>query len=196
MHPSEQISKRARLSKATGGVMRRELLKNPVKSRLIKKAKTLFLAAEQGEDGAQSALAMLLFDYSEILHEESTCMSIIASLKEPMFASAQFSFGRLFYCADGEERNFTTARQWFELGAEHGDSFAIYALGMIYFEGHGVERDLSETMKWFKMLQAKGSVRGDRVCRSIENNNLLPHDLRQEWLVINRFIVNEGGAPF
>ena len=47
------------------------------------------------------------------------------------------------------ERNYTTARVYWEVSASQGHSASQFYLGMLYFSGNGVEQDYTTAQQYF-----------------------------------------------
>ena len=47
------------------------------------------------------------------------------------------------------DKNFTTARMYWELSGKQGHSASLYSLGMLYFNGNGVEQDYAVAKQYF-----------------------------------------------
>ena len=56
-------------------------------------------------------------------------------------ANAQYNMGVLYDEGYGVERNYETARGWYEKAAAQGYAKAEHNLGILYQEGHGVPAD-------------------------------------------------------
>lgn len=72
--------------------------------------------------------------------------------------AAQYELGLRYYEGRGVERNYTTAREWYEKAAAQGHAAAQYYLGLIYFRGYGVERNLITTSGWWERAASQGDA--------------------------------------
>jgi len=59
--------------------------------------------------------------------------------------------GLAFYKGVGEEKNFKTAKTWFEKAAKKGHAAAQYNLGIMSYLGQGTEQDYLRASEWFRM---------------------------------------------
>ena len=72
-------------------------------------------------------------------------------------AVAQNSLGVAYHNADGVERDYVKAYEWYERSAEQGNDFAQLNLGVLYYYGYGVEKSNSKAFEWFKKSAMQGN---------------------------------------
>ena len=63
-------------------------------------------------------------------------------------AEAQYNLGLMYYNGEDVEKDFPTAKYWFEKSAEQGNAEAQYKLGDIYYNGQGGKRDHTQEFHW------------------------------------------------
>ena len=71
-------------------------------------------------------------------------------------ANAQYNMGVLYDEGYGVERNYETARGWYEKAAAQGYAKAEHNLGILYQEGHGVPADDAKAADWFRQAAEHG----------------------------------------
>ena len=64
-------------------------------------------------------------------------------------ASAQNSLGCAYYNADGVERDYDKAMEWYLKAAAQGEKYAESNIGILYRYGCGREKDLKTALTWF-----------------------------------------------
>lgn len=74
-------------------------------------------------------------------------------------ASAQYTFGRLYFEGLGIPQDYQEAAKWFRLAAAQKDAGAQLFLGMLYYQGRGVSQDKYEAEKWFRLAATQGNSR-------------------------------------
>ena len=71
-------------------------------------------------------------------------------------AAAQYELGVLYSNGEGVKRDYTKAKEYFELAAAQNYANAQFALGYFYAHAKGVEEDNDKARKYFKLAAAQG----------------------------------------
>lgn len=71
-------------------------------------------------------------------------------------ALAQNSLGCAYHNADGVERDYGKAKEWYEKSAAQGNMYAQSNLGVLYKYGLGVEKNLSKAFEWYMKSAIQG----------------------------------------
>ena len=58
----------------------------------------------------------------------------------------------------GAEEDYRKALEYFQKGADLGDTVSLYALGELYFLGEGVEQDYGKAMEYYQMAADAGDA--------------------------------------
>lgn len=64
-------------------------------------------------------------------------------------ASAMNSLGCAYHNADGVERDYAKAMQWYKQAAEKGEPYAMCNIAVLYRYGKGVEKNLESAFRWY-----------------------------------------------
>lgn len=112
-----------------------------------------FRAAEQGNAGAQDALASCYFLGYGVEHSYSEAAKWFRKAAEQGYASAQNSLGNCYAFGWGVKQDYAEAAKWYRKAAEQGNVYAQKALGNCYAFGWGVAKNNSEAEKWYRKAQ-------------------------------------------
>jgi len=78
-------------------------------------------------------------------------------------AGAQNDLGCAYHNGDGVERNYSTARLWYEKAVENGSVLASSNLAIIYDNGFGVDKDIDKAFRY----RLKAAELGNTDCMNI-----------------------------
>ncbi|KAK8842215.1 hypothetical protein M9Y10_026446 [Tritrichomonas musculus] len=66
-------------------------------------------------------------------------------------SEALVNLGNLYYDGLGVERNYSKAKEYYELSAKQNNSSALFNLGSLYANGHGVEQNYSKAKEYYEL---------------------------------------------
>ena len=69
---------------------------------------------------------------------------------------AQNSLGCAYHNANGVQRDYAKAKEWYEKSAEQGNCYAQSNLGILYRYGLGVEKSLTKAFEWYMKSAEQG----------------------------------------
>ena len=92
-------------------------------------------------------------DFAQALHEWRP-------LAEQGNAKAQKRLGDMYAGAEGVQRNYITAIEWYGKAADQGLAGAQNSLGLIYESGEGVPRDAEMAVSWYRRSASQGNIDG------------------------------------
>lgn len=151
--------------------------------------------AKGGERSCQEDLAdyylngtLIPRDYGRSLHW------MLEALKSPddrgyplRVAALQAHAGLQFENGLGTSRNIAEAMKWYELAADGGDNYALFALGRLYGEGRDVPRDDALAIRLLsKSAQAGYQPAQYRLALAYLHGKGVPRDRTQalKWLIL------------
>lgn len=115
-------------------------------------------------DGDESVHLMLGYIYEEngeylkaIVHYENAAKNANDNEEQN---SAEKSLGAIYYEGKGVPQDFSTALQWYEKAACHGNNMAMIRLGFMYHDGEGTEPNLEKAIEWCQKVSASGLKEG------------------------------------
>ncbi len=104
-----------------------------------------------------SAVSFAAFAQGQPSSEEAArVLENAKPLAEQGNANAQYNMGVLYDEGYGVDKNYETARSWYEKAAAQNYAKAEHNLGIMYQEGHGVPADSSKAAKWFERAAEHG----------------------------------------
>ena len=75
-------------------------------------------------------------------------------------AMAAYNMGCCYRHGDGVKKNGAKAVEWYEMGAEIGDTDCMVCIAYMYEKGKcGLKKDLSKAADWYKKLKSRRRAR-------------------------------------
>jgi len=115
-------------------------------------------AAEQGNAGAQFALAVMYRLGEGITQDYEEAAKWLAKAAEQGIALAQFLLGGSYKNGQGVPQDYEEAAKWYTRAAEQGNANAQLLLGGSYEKGQGVPQDYKEAVKWYTEAAEQGNA--------------------------------------
>src|ERR1043166_5750350 len=91
------------------------------------------------ETWALNCLGMAYEGGHGVPQDYDKAMEFYLAASKQKYSRAEYNVGLLIYNGKGVQRDFATARSWFEIAAAHGSPDAMAGLGVMYERGEGVD---------------------------------------------------------
>jgi TPR repeat protein len=112
----------------------------------------LFTGKANPADVIEESAAAIAF------HDYQVARQLLLPLADRGNAQAQEMVGTLYAIgADGANKNYASAMEWYQNAAKQGNARAEVAIGWMYENGWGVRRDQVEAVKWYRKAAEQGN---------------------------------------
>jgi TPR repeat protein len=119
-------------------------------------AKSIRLAAEQGQPSAQLNLGNLYYRGEGVPQDDKQAAEWYRKAAEQGLPEAQLNLGVFYKDGNGVPQDYKRAAEWYRKAAEQGHLQAQYNLGALYEKGQGVPKDQEAAQYWFNQARENG----------------------------------------
>ena len=127
---------------------------------LSEEARKLYAAANQGDAGAQVALARLYAQGRGAPQSDAEAARWIRKAADQGNTEAWHALGVLYEGGRGIPKDAAEAARWYRRAGERGNPVSQNNLGAMYASGVGVPKDDAEAVAWYRKAADQGNARG------------------------------------
>jgi len=137
-------------------------------------------AAESGDSGAQTSLALCYYQGEGIEQDYSLAAFWYTKAAEQGDSSAQCLLGMCYESGDGVEKDSKKALYWYLQSAQQGDDISQGILGLYYEIGIDIPQDYKKAAQWHTKAAQQGNARSQfHLGMFYENGNGVDKDLKK-----------------